>query len=107
AVPGPIPMFPGNSDGSPLSFPVAAADTWVVVNQQPNASSFSVQLDPSGKSAGVYTSSVTITQGNVTNSPLIMPVVLVVNGSGTGGGTLFFSPAGTISFSSVNGSVPA
>src|ERR1051326_7042058 len=71
------------------------------------ATSFSIFVDPTGKTAGVYTSSVTITESGVNNNPFSYPVVLVVNGGGVGGtGTLVFVPSG-LSFTSNNGTVPA
>jgi uncharacterized protein (TIGR03437 family) len=97
-------IFVGNSDGSALSFTTTASDTWVTVQQNPGSGIFSVSVDPTGKSAGIYTSSVVLTEASATNSPSSMPVVLVVSGSGGGGGTLIFSPSGTLSLSSNTGS---
>jgi uncharacterized protein (TIGR03437 family) len=107
AAPAGQAVFMTNSDGSPVTATVAANDPWVSVQQQVGATSFSIFVDPTGKTAGVYTSSVTITESGVNNNPFSYPVVLVVNGGGVGGtGTLVFVPSG-LSFTSNNGTVPA
>src|ERR1019366_1934566 len=61
-----------------------------------------------GLGTGVYSGSITVTQAGAANSPLTVPVVLVVNGGGSGGttGTFNFSPS-SIAFSSVSGTTPA
>jgi len=106
AIPSGIQVNPAMSDGSALSFTATANDTWVTVNQQAGSTVFSVQVNPAGKSAGVYTSGVTINQSGAANTPLNFPVVLVVNGGGTGSsGPLLFTPA-SMSFSSANGVTP-
>jgi uncharacterized protein (TIGR03437 family) len=97
-------VFFSASDGSALSITAVASDTWITVNA--TASSMAVSVDPTGKSAGVYSSSVSVTQNGLANSPLILPVVLVVNGGGTGtAGPLTFVPS-SLQFSSVNGVTP-
>jgi uncharacterized protein (TIGR03437 family) len=103
--PSPITVFVNNSDSSPVSFTATPSDTWVTVQQNPGSSVFSVTVDPSGKAAGIYTSSVALNEASATNSPVTYPVVLVVNGGGTSGGSgsLFFSPNGTLFFSTSNG----
>ena len=66
-----------------------------------------IGVDQTGLGTGTYNGSITVTQAGAANSPVTVPVVLVVNGGGgSGGGTLSFSPS-SLSFSSVNGSVPA
>jgi uncharacterized protein (TIGR03437 family) len=106
AAPQGIQVNPANSDASALNFTATAADTWVTVNQQTGSTVFSVQVDPTGKSAGVYTSSVSINETTAANNPLAFPVVLVVNGGGSGGGgTLSFNPT-SLSFSAANGVTP-
>jgi uncharacterized protein (TIGR03437 family) len=105
--PSPQSVFVNNSDSSAVSFTATPADTWVSVQQNSGSNVFSVSVDPSGKAAGIYTSSVTITEASASNNPYSYPVVLVVNSGGSGGGgTLIFSPSGTLSFSSSNGSIP-
>ena len=67
-----------------------------------------VGVDQTGLTTGSYTGSITVTQSGAANSPLTIPVVLVVNGGGSGGngsGNLTFSPS-SMSFSSINGSTP-
>ena len=106
ALPAAQPVFPANNDGSTLNVTATANDSWVTVSQQSGSNSFSVSVDPTGKSTGTYTSGVTVTEASAVNSPVLLPVVLVVNGGGTGGGgTLSFSP-NNMSFSSVAGSQP-
>jgi uncharacterized protein (TIGR03437 family) len=73
------------------------------------ASQVSVLVDQTGLGTGVYSGSITVTQAGAANSPLTVPVVLVVNGGGSGGsttGTFGFSPS-SIAFSSVGGTTPA
>jgi uncharacterized protein (TIGR03437 family) len=101
--PSPQTVFLGNSDNSTVNATTAAADTWVTVQQSSGSSVFTVSVDPTGKAAGVYTSSVTVTESSAANSPYSFPVVLVVNGGGGtgGGGTLSFSPS-PVAFSTSN-----
>jgi uncharacterized protein (TIGR03437 family) len=97
------------SDSSlkPLTLSVAPSNTWITATVS-TANAVTVNVDQTGLSTGVYSGTVTVTQFNAANSPLPVPVILVVNGGGTGGttGTFSFSP-GSISFSSVAGSQPA
>jgi uncharacterized protein (TIGR03437 family) len=104
AAPSPQSVFLGNSDSSSVSATAVAADSWVIVQQTSGSSVFTVTVDPTNKAAGVYTSSVTITESSAANNPYSFPVVLVVN-SGGGGGSLSFFPAGTLSLSTSNASV--
>ncbi|HXK05818.1 MAG TPA: hypothetical protein VMS37_25680 [Verrucomicrobiae bacterium] len=105
AIPSGIQVNPAMSDGSALNFTATANDTWVTVNQQTGSTVFSVQVNPAGKSAGVYTSGVTINQSGAANTPVNFPVVLVVNGGTGSSGPLIFTPA-SMSFSSANGVTP-
>ena len=105
AAPAAQGIFPTNSDSSALNYTVTANDSWVQITQQAGSNVFSVSVDPTGKAAGVYTSGVTIVEPGAANSPINVPVVLVVSGNG-GIGTLQFN-VGSISFTSSNGSIPA
>jgi uncharacterized protein (TIGR03437 family) len=106
AVPGSQQVFAGNSDSSLLNYTTTPSDSWVNVVQQTGTTSFTVSVDPTGKTAGVYTSSIVLNEATATNSPSSMPVVLVVNGGGTGSlGPLTFVPT-SLSFSSTSGSLP-
>ena len=97
-------VFFSASDGSLLAITAVASDTWITVT--PTASSMAVSVDPTGKSAGVYSGSVSVTQTGLANSPMVVPVVLVVNGGGTGTtGPLTFVPT-SLQFSSVSGAAP-
>ena len=72
------------------------------------AGQVAVLVDQTGLGTGVYSGSITVIQSGAANSPLTVPVVLVVNGGGSGGttGTFNFSPS-SIAFSSVSGTTPA
>jgi uncharacterized protein (TIGR03437 family) len=90
---------------NPLSISAVANNSWISLNT--GATYVSVSVDQTGLSTGVYSGSVSVSQGGAANSPTTVPVILVVNGGGSSGGTgtLTFSPT-SISFSSVNGSTP-
>ena len=105
AAPAAQGVFPTNTDASALNYTVTANDSWVQILQQAGSNVFSVSVDPSGKAAGVYTSGVTIVEPGAANTPINVPVVLVVSGNG-GIGTLQFN-VGSMSFTSSNGSIPA
>jgi uncharacterized protein (TIGR03437 family) len=61
-----------------------------------------VAVNPAGMSAGVYSGTITVIQAGVNNSPYSYPVMMIVNGGGTGSGPLIFTPS-SLSFSTVNG----
>jgi uncharacterized protein (TIGR03437 family) len=64
-----------------------------------------VQADPTNLSAGVSVGSISLGQVGAANSPVTIPVLLVV-GAGSSSGALTFSPS-TLSFNSASGSTPA
>ena len=103
--PGQSVFFSGtDSTVGPLNIQATSNNTWITVS--PTASSMSVTVDPTGMAAGIYSGSITVIQANVANTPYTYPVVMVVNGGGSGGaGPLTFVP-NSLSFSSVNGSAP-
>jgi uncharacterized protein (TIGR03437 family) len=109
SAPSPQNIFVANSDNSSVTFTATPVDNWVSVQQTSGSTVFSVSVDPTklpnGGGAGLYTSSVTISESGATNSPYSFPVVISVNGGGGGGGgggsTLSFSPS-SISFSASN-----
>jgi uncharacterized protein (TIGR03437 family) len=84
-IPSPQIMFFSGSDSSlnPLSLTAASNNTWITVTN--DATSVTVQVNQAGLATGVYSGSVTVTQANAANSPTTIPVVLVVNGGGSGG----------------------
>ncbi len=65
----------------------------------------SVSVNQASLSTGTYSGSISVSQTGAANSPTIIPVVLVVNGGGSGGstGSLTFTPS-SMSFTSINGS---
>jgi uncharacterized protein (TIGR03437 family) len=81
--------------------------TWISIGGTA-ASQVSVVVDQTGMGTGVYSGSITVTQVGAANSPMTVPVLLVVNGGGAGGtsGSFNFSPS-SIAFSSVSGTTPA
>ena len=54
-----------------------------------------IGVDPTSLGTGIYNGIISVTQAGAANSPVSVPVVLVVNGGGSGGGTgtLTFSPS--------------
>ncbi len=94
-----------NSIGA-LNISATTATPWITITGL-TSSGFSVQVDHTQLTTGTYSGTIAVTQANATNSPLNVPVVLVVNGGGTGTntGTLTFSPT-SLSFNSVSGSTP-
>ena len=96
------------SDGSGVTATAASTTTWLTVTQTAGATSFSVVANPAGMAAGIYTGAVTVTQGNLANSPLTIPVVLIINGgtSTGGGGLLTLSPTALTYSAILYGSSP-
>ncbi len=92
---------------SALAISAFSNTPWITIGGTA-ASQVSVLVDQTGLGTGVYSGSITVTQAGAANSPMTVPVVLVVNGGGAGGttGTFNFSPS-SIAFSSVGGSTPA
>src|SRR5207302_6864936 len=83
----PMGISLSTSDVSALS-PIAATTTpWITVSQAAGSNSISVSAIPGSMAAGLYSGSVTVTQAGLANSPLTIPVALIINGgTGTGGG---------------------
>jgi uncharacterized protein (TIGR03437 family) len=100
-------VFFSGSDSSlnPLSISAVSNNPWISLVT--GATFVSVQVDQTGLGTGVYSGSFSVSQTGAANSPTTIPVLLVVNGGGSGGsfGTLSFTPS-FISFTSVNGSTP-
>jgi uncharacterized protein (TIGR03437 family) len=83
-----------------LAITATSNNSWITVT--PGASFMSVTVNPDGMAAGIYYGTITVIQTGVGNSPYTYPVMMVVNGGGTGSGPLSFTPS-SLSFSSVNG----
>ena len=100
-------LFGGSDDTlNPLSITATTSTSWIKIVSSSSAFVI-VGVDQTGLSTGSYTGSISVTQAGAANSPLTVPVVLVVNGGGgSGSGNLTFSPS-SMSFSSVNGSTPS
>ncbi|MCX6629617.1 MAG: hypothetical protein NTW28_18520 [Candidatus Solibacter sp.] len=93
-----------NVNSQPIS--AVANNPWISITT--GFGSVSVEVNQTGLSTGVYSGSISVSQTGAANSPIAIPVVLVVNGGGSGGGsfgTLSFSQS-PIAFTSVNGSTP-
>jgi uncharacterized protein (TIGR03437 family) len=102
-------LFLAASDGSALSITAATATPWITVSQTAGSGSIGVSVNPAGMATGLYSGSVTVTQSGLANSPLTIPVVLIINaGSGGGGGSglLTLNPA-SMTFSAAAGVSPA
>ena len=104
-------VFFSNSDSglnvntTPIS--AVANSTWITATVPSGATYVSVSVNQSSLSTGTYSGSVSVSQSGAANSPTAIPVLLVVNGGGSGGstGSLSFNPS-SMSFSSLNGSTP-
>ncbi len=98
----------GGSDGTlnPLSITATTSTSWIRIVSSSSAFVI-VGVDQTGLTTGSYTGSISVTQSGAVNSPLTIPVVLVVNGGGSGGsGNLSFSSS-SMTFSSINGATPS
>ncbi len=94
-----------NSSLNPISISAVSNNSWIKLVSS-SAAFVTVGVDQTGLVTGTYTGSISVTQAGAANSPLNIPVVLVVNGGGSGGsGSLIFSPS-SIAFTSVNGATP-
>jgi uncharacterized protein (TIGR03437 family) len=94
-----------NSSLNPISITAVSNANWISLVSTGSAF-VTVGVDQTGLNTGTYSGSITVTQTGAVNSPLTIPVVLVVNGGGSGGsGNLTFSPS-SMSFTSSNGSTP-
>ena len=87
--------------------PISAVSNNAWISIVAGVSYVSVQVDQTGLGTGVYSGSISVSQTGAANSPTTIPILLVVNGGGSGGtfGTLTFSQS-PISFTSSNGSTP-
>ena len=98
-----------DSSLNPLALTAASNNPWIAVTN--DATSMTVQVDQTGLTTGVYSGSVSVTQAGAANSPVLIPVVLVVNGGGSGGtppanSNVTVSPT-SLTFSAPSGSNPA
>jgi uncharacterized protein (TIGR03437 family) len=75
-------------------------NSWITVAATPG--SMSVNVDPTGMAAGVYSGSITLIVNSAANTPYTYPVLMIVNGGGSSNGPLSFNPT-TLSFTSNNG----
>ena len=87
-------------DSPPVT--ATANNSWITLSNL-SAGTVTVYVDQTGMSAGVYSGSVSLAQAGAANSPVTVPILMVVNG--TAAGPLTFSPS-TIPFTSTNGSAP-
>jgi uncharacterized protein (TIGR03437 family) len=85
AKPSPQIIFFSGSDGAlnPLAITTTANNPWITVTN--DANSATISTDQTGLTTGVYSGSVSVSQTGAANNPLVIPVVLVVNGGGSGG----------------------
>ena len=92
-----------NVNTTPIS--AVANSPWITITT--GVSSVSVSVNQASLSTGTYSGSISVSQSGAANSPTTIPVLLVVNGGGSGGstGSLSFNPS-SMSFSSLNGSTP-
>jgi uncharacterized protein (TIGR03437 family) len=101
ALPQPQAVYFSNSDGSALSIADANVNaTWLQASTPTN--SMGVSVNPTGMAAGLYTATISLDESGAANTPLIIPVVLLVNGGGGTQGPLTLTPS-SFSFTSNNG----
>ncbi len=86
---------------APIGITASTSTPWITVSGT-TSSSFSVSVNPTGMAAGIYGGTVTVVQSSVANTPYTYPVVMIVNGGGTGSGPLNFVPT-SLSFNTTNG----
>ena len=84
-----------------LAITTTSNNSWITATST-GSNFMTVAVDPTGMAAGIYYGTVTVIQTGVGNSPYTYPVMMIVNGGGTGSGPLNFSPT-SLSFSNVNG----
>jgi uncharacterized protein (TIGR03437 family) len=105
AIPTGQSVYFSGSDSTlyPLAITAVSNNTWITLSG-PTSSSVTVQVDQTGLSTGVYSGSISVSQTGAANNPVMIPILLVVNGGGSGGstGTLTFSQ-NSIAFTAVNG----
>jgi uncharacterized protein (TIGR03437 family) len=101
--PSPQGLFWGNSDPALTGVAISAAanNTWIKLSNVGDGTA-TVNVDHTGLPVGVNTGSITLTQPGAGNTPVTVPVILVVSGNGTAG-ALTFSPS-SIALSAVAGS---
>ncbi len=98
-------VSPSSSTLYPLSIAATSNNAWITVTN--DTSSVTVQADQTGFTAGVYTGSVSVTQSGAANSPLTIPVVMVVgSGGGGNGGNVTVAPT-ALTFTAPAGTSPA
>jgi len=89
-----------SSTGAALTFTAAASGgSWLTITPASGSTpaSLKVAVNASGLAAGTYNGSITISSGTAANSPLTVPVRLVV-GSGGGTGQLRLRPPRAVTF---------
>jgi len=97
-----------NSDGSTVTGTATTTTSWLTVNQTAGATVFSVTANPSGMGTGMYNGTVVVNESAVVNSPVTVPVVLIINGGGGGnGGSLNLNPTALTFNAALNGASPA
>ena len=92
-----------NVNTTPIS--AVANSPWISIVT--GVSSVQVSVNQASLSTGTYSGTVSVSQSGAANSPTAIPILLVVNGGGSGGstGSLSFNPS-SMAFSSLNGSTP-
>ena len=95
----PVTMILTGSDGSTPAASVTVSSNTSWLSAQLLGTALTVSANPTGYATGTYSGTVTITAPGYANTPLTVPVVLVVNGGG-GSANLTFSALNLFSVAS-------
>jgi uncharacterized protein (TIGR03437 family) len=107
-----VTLFTTTNISAPYSFATSTSNGGNWLNASASSGtvtpgSLLVSVNPQGLAAGIYTGSVTISSGSVSNSPQVVQVTLVVTGQGGGSAGFNLSPASLTFFAQQNGAIPA
>lgn len=92
----------------PISVTTTSASNFLSVVSSNNSTpaTISVSINPAGLAAGVYSGTIFVNGSGASNSPLSLPVTLIVTGTGTGTSQLTLSPNSLNFFAQPNGAPP-
>ncbi len=92
------------SDGSSRAVSVSTPDNWILVSGGTSGntpSSYQVTVNPASLASGLRTGSIVVTSAGAPNSPLTIPVLVLVNNSSSGG--LLTLGANALTFTAIAG----
>jgi uncharacterized protein (TIGR03437 family) len=101
-------VLPSNQVPTAITVTPPASAPWLSVTTLPGAPGATIRVtaNPAGLSTGTYGASIQFAGAGMANSPITLPVVLMVNGGGDGrAATLTLSPT-SLSFTSARNGIP-